>query len=115
MLLELTYDFTGPKRRPCAKIIYSRSLRTVDRLEMHELIVKILDEQGMAGTDFSDIVIGICNFLLINYQAATSDLAWGSAVGANKVYVGGLESLPICISQIFGSPTRRIVRSFKRF
>jgi hypothetical protein len=63
MLLEVTYDFTGPKRRPCAKIIYSRSLRTVDRLEMHELIVKMLDEQGMAGADFSDIVIGICNDL----------------------------------------------------
>ena len=63
MLLEVTSDFTGQKRRPCAKIIYSRSLRTVDRLEMHELIVKILDEQGMAGMDFSDIVIGVCNDL----------------------------------------------------
>ena len=64
MLLEVTYDFTGvPKRRPCAKIIYSPSLRTVDRLEMHELIVKMLDEHGMAGADFSDIVVDICNDL----------------------------------------------------
>ncbi len=63
MLLEVKYDFGIPKRRPCAKIIYSPSLRTVDRLEMHELIVKMLDEQGMAGADFSDIVIGICNDL----------------------------------------------------
>ena len=61
MLLEVTYEGAVPVRRPCAKIIYSRSLRTSDRLEMHELIVKILDQQGTAGVDFSNIVGDICS------------------------------------------------------
>jgi hypothetical protein len=30
---------------------------------MHELIVKMLDEHGIAGAAFSDIVVDICNDL----------------------------------------------------
>ncbi len=63
MLIEVTHGDSGTTRRPCAKFIYSRSLRTIDRLEMHELIVKILDERGTARDDFSDILIDICDDL----------------------------------------------------
>lgn len=63
MLIEVTYDGLIPIRRPCVKIIYSRSLRVSDRLEMHELLVKTLNEQGSAGADFSDTVVDICSDL----------------------------------------------------
>jgi hypothetical protein len=45
MILEMPHGQLD-LRRPVAKIIYTPSLRASDRLQMHELIVKLLDESG---------------------------------------------------------------------
>ncbi|MEA3189150.1 MAG: hypothetical protein QOD99_2980 [Chthoniobacter sp.] len=61
MLLEALEGPSGPYRRPCAKIIYTQSLSSADRLNMHEFIVRVMDQEGEAGAEFGDIVAGICD------------------------------------------------------
>lgn len=49
MILELPLGQLEP-RRPVAKIIYAESLRPSDRLQMHDVVAKSLDEAGDSTT-----------------------------------------------------------------
>jgi hypothetical protein len=51
--------FNKPGFRPCGKIIYSSSLRTDDRLQFHDILVKVLDEAGEAGSSLGEALDGI--------------------------------------------------------